>query len=54
MVLEKLLTKSLEGMIVRRGGQQEDQGPQRLHYPLIKEYTLNHIRDPYYNLRYMP
>ena len=27
---------------------------QRLHYPLIKEYTLNHIWDPYYNLRYIP
>ena len=30
---------------------------QRLHYAnyaLIKEYTVNHIRDPYYNLRYIP
>ena len=29
-------------------------GTQRLQYPLIREYTLNHIRDPYYNLRYIP
>ena len=27
--------------------------PQRLQYPLIKEYSLNHIRDPY-NLRNIP
>ena len=25
-----------------------------LQDPLIAEYTLNHIRDPYYNLRYIP
>ena len=27
---------------------------QRLQYPLIREYSLNHIRDPNYNLRYIP
>ena len=27
---------------------------QTLQDPLIKEYTLNHNRDPYYNLRYIP
>ena len=29
-------------------------GPQRLQYPLVKEYTLNYSRDLYYNLRYSP
>ena len=28
--------------------------PQSLQNPLIKEYTLNHIRDPLYDLRYIP
>ena len=27
---------------------------QKLQYPLVKEYTLNHIKDPEYNLRYIP
>ena len=27
---------------------------QRLQYPLIMEDSLNHIRDPYYKLRYIP
>ena len=26
---------------------------QRLQYPLLKYHTLNHIRDPFYNLRYI-
>ena len=27
---------------------------QSLQNPLIKDYTLNHIRDPYHDLRYIP
>ena len=42
-------------------GAQQDVGPgakergsRRLQYPLTKEYTLNHIRDPTIILRYIP
>ena len=41
-------------MVPFKGSIRDCKGAQRLQYPLIKEYTLNHIGSPYYNLRYTP
>ena len=49
----KVLTRATQNGSPR-GQAVGSEASQRLQYPLIREYTLHHIRDPNYNLRHIP
>ena len=46
-------TTSVRMVLRDRGAKQVDKkGSQEVPYPLIREYSLNHIMDPSHDLRY--